>query len=66
MNELVLAPATRQLELLRSGKISVRELAEAHIEQIERLNPALNAFADYDAERVRAQARLHLLDGHAG
>ena len=64
MNELVLAPATRQLELLRSGKISVRELAEAHIEQIERLNPALNAFADYDAERVRAQARL--LDAKQG
>jgi len=64
MNELVLAPATRQLELLRSGKISVRELAEAHIEQIERLNPALNAFADYDAERVRVQARL--LDAKQG
>ncbi len=33
------------------------ELAEAHIGQIERLNPQLNAFADFDAERVRAQAR---------
>ena len=33
------------------------ELAEAHIRQIERLNPELNAFADFDAERVRAQAR---------
>jgi amidase len=33
------------------------ELAEAHIQQIERLNPQLNAFADFDAERVRAQAR---------
>jgi amidase len=35
----------------------VTELAEAHIRQIERLNPDLNVFADYDAERVRAQAR---------
>ncbi len=44
--------------------------------QIERLNPQLNAFADFDAERVRAQARaldasttmprgpLHGLAGH--
>jgi amidase len=57
MNEIVLAPAERQLELLRAGQISAIELAEAHIRQIERLNPELNVFADFDAERVRAQAR---------
>lgn len=33
------------------------ELAEAHIGQIDRLNPQLNAFADFDAERVRERAR---------
>jgi amidase len=53
--ELVLLPAVRQLELLRTRAVSVAELAEAHISQIERLNPQLNAFADFDAERVRAQ-----------
>jgi len=57
MNDLVLSPAARQLELLRAGEISVAELAEAHIEQIAWLNPRLNAFADFDAERVRAEAR---------
>lgn len=57
MNQLVLQPAEWQLELLRSGELSVVELAEAHIEQIERLNPQLNVFADFDAERVRVQAR---------
>jgi amidase len=57
MNDLVLAPAARQLELLRAGEVSVAELAEAHLSQIERLNPQLNAFADFDAERVRAEAR---------
>ena len=57
MNELVLAPAARQVELVRQGKLSVAELAEAYIRQIERLNPEINAFADFDAERVRAQAR---------
>jgi len=55
----VLESAVRQLELLSSGRISVVELAEAHIRQIERLNPALNAFADFDAERVRERARKH-------
>ena len=59
MSNLVLESATRQLELLRSGEISVVELAEAHIQQIERLNPQLNVFADFDAERVRDRARKH-------
>jgi amidase len=57
MSDLVLNSATRQLELLRSGEISIAELAEAHIQQIVRLNPALNVFADFDVERVRERAR---------
>ena len=64
MNDVVLVSAARQLELLRKGEISVAELAEAHIQQIERLNPQINAFADFDAERVRAQARR--LDAEQG
>src|SRR5580698_9805899 len=56
--DIVLQSATQQLDLLRSGQLSITELAEAHIAQIERLNPHINAFADFDAERVRAQARL--------
>jgi amidase len=35
----------------------VPELAEAHIRQIERLNPQLNALVDFDADRVREQAK---------
>jgi Asp-tRNA(Asn)/Glu-tRNA(Gln) amidotransferase A subunit family amidase len=57
MDELVMLPAVRQLELLRAGDVSVVDLAEAHIAQIEWLEPRLNAFADFNAERVRAQAR---------
>jgi amidase len=57
MSDLVLEPAVRQLKLLRAGDISVVDLAEAHIRQIERLNPDLNVFADFDADRVRAQAQ---------
>ena len=59
MSDLVLQSATRQLELLRTGEVSVVELAEAHIAQINRLNPHLNAFADFDADRILARVRLH-------
>jgi Asp-tRNA(Asn)/Glu-tRNA(Gln) amidotransferase A subunit family amidase len=59
MTDLVLEPAVRQLELLRTGAVSVTELAEAQIRQIERLNPELNAFADFDAGRVLERARKH-------
>ena len=58
MSDLVLLPAVRQLRILRAREISALELAEAHIAQIERLNRHLNAFADFDPERVRAQARV--------
>jgi len=58
LSDIVFSPATKQLELLRGRQISASELAEAHIRQIERLNPELNALVDFDAERVRAQARL--------
>lgn len=58
MSELALRSATEQLRMLRAGEISVVELAEAHLRQIERLNPQINAFADFDSERVRSQARI--------
>ena len=64
MKNLVLQSATEQLKLLHERKLSVAELAEAHIQQIERLNPALNALVDFDADRVRAQAQQ--LDGTKG
>jgi Asp-tRNA(Asn)/Glu-tRNA(Gln) amidotransferase A subunit family amidase len=54
---VALLSAVEQLALLRRGAISPLELADEHIRRIERLNPALNALVDFDAERVRAQAR---------
>ena len=57
MNDLVLQPATQQLQMLQARSVSVIELAEAHIRQIERLNPKLNALVDFDANRVRVQAQ---------
>ena len=56
-NSVALHSAVEQLALLRAKKISPLELTEEHIARIERLNPTLNAFVDFDAERVRAAAR---------
>lgn len=57
MNELVFLSASRQLDHLRKGLVSITELAEAHIEQIERLNPLLNAIIDFDPDRIRSLTR---------
>ena len=42
---------------IRRKEISPVEVARAHLERIERLNPKLNAFVDYRPEVVLAQAR---------
>ena len=60
----MLQPAVEQLALIAVGKLSALELAEEHIAQIERLNPELNALVDFDADRVRLQARA--LDARGG
>ena len=49
--------AIQLLSLLHVRKISPLELADEHIRRIEKLNPRLNALVDFDAERVRRQAR---------
>ena len=41
---------------IRSQKLSPVELVDAHLAQIERLNPKLNAFVQVDAEGAREQA----------
>jgi Asp-tRNA(Asn)/Glu-tRNA(Gln) amidotransferase A subunit family amidase len=57
MNGLTVLPAVELLSMVRRKQISPLELANEYIGQIERLNPKLNALIDFDAERVRAQAR---------
>lgn len=43
MDDLLFMPAVEQVDLLGSGKLSARELLQAHLDQIERVNPAINA-----------------------
>ncbi len=44
-------------EQIRSRQLSPVELVEAHLLQIERLNPKLNAFVQVDAEGARRKAK---------
>jgi Asp-tRNA(Asn)/Glu-tRNA(Gln) amidotransferase A subunit family amidase len=57
MNQVAEWSAVEMLARLRAKEISAVELAEEHIQRIEQLNPCLNALVDFDAERVRTQAR---------
>jgi amidase len=54
--DLAFAGAARQAELLRSGELRSRELAEGYLERIERLEPRLNAFRLVYGERALAEA----------
>ncbi len=55
--DLCFLPALEQAGLIRSGQLSARELLEAHLAQIARMNPAVNAIITLDPEGARAQAR---------
>ncbi len=54
--DLMFRPALELAALVRAGEVSARELVEVSLERIEQLNPALNAFAQLDAERALAAA----------
>ena len=47
---------TQALEKLKSREISATELARAHLDRIEKLNPELNAYITVTAERAMADA----------
>ncbi len=57
VSELTVKPAIELLSMLRQRTISSFELAEDHIREIERLNPSLRAYVDFDQERVLHAAR---------
>ena len=60
----VFAGLARQAELIAAGELSSRELTEAHLERIARLDPTLNAFRVVFAERALAEAAQ--ADGRRG
>ena len=54
--EVLEGSAVEQAERVRSGEVSSRELVEASLEAIERLDPRLNAFVTMCGERALEEA----------
>jgi len=57
VSELTSLSAVQIAELVRKRSVSPVEIVEAHLAQIERLNPELNALVQVDAERAVEAAR---------
>jgi amidase len=55
-DDLCLRPATELAALVRTRAVSARELLDAHLARIDRLNPALTALVTLDPEGARAAA----------
>ena len=67
--DLAFAGVARLGELLRTGQVTPRELAEFYLARIERLDPTLRAFTSVRAERAIAEADAalkRLQDGERG
>ncbi len=55
--DLCFLSAGEMAERVRSKQVSPSELIRAHLQQIERLNPKLNAFVQIDVEGALRHAR---------
>src|SRR5262249_37721434 len=55
--DLAQLPAWQMATGIRNGNFSATELLEAHLRNIERWIPKLNAFASVDQQRSRSQAK---------
>ncbi|HUS67432.1 MAG TPA: amidase [Kofleriaceae bacterium] len=58
MDPLCTASATRLAQLIRTREVSSREVVEAHIRRIERVNPVINAVVDTRYDDAREEAEL--------
>jgi amidase len=66
MSDLMWRDATAQAELVRTGQVSPKELVEAAIEHIERVNPQLDAVIRTRYDEARADASLPMDGPYAG
>ncbi len=57
MTDIVFSSTTQLAAAIRAGQVSAMQVLEAHLAQIDRHNPALNAVVTLDAEGARARAR---------
>jgi amidase len=57
MNDLTFSSAHQLARMIRDAQISSLEVIEAHLAQISRHNPQLNAICTLDAENARTRAK---------
>ncbi|OGO03948.1 MAG: amidase, partial [Chloroflexi bacterium RBG_13_53_26] len=57
MNDIVFLPARKLARLIRTRKLSAAEVMSAHIAQIERLNPKVNAIVTFLPEQALEAAK---------
>ena len=62
-DDLAFMDATAQAELVSSGQVPPRELVDAAIERVEKLNGELNALVSQLFEKARAAAEGELPEG---
>ena len=55
--EICFLTATEMARRIRAKELSAIEVMEAHLEQIERVNPKVNAIVTFLPEQAREQAR---------
>jgi amidase len=55
-DELAFLPAVELLTLLDQGELSSRELLDAYLDRVDRLNKSVNAIVTLDAERAHQRA----------
>ena len=56
MGEIDAMTATEMVAAVRAGQVSRRELLEAHVERIGRINPVINALVELRIEQALADA----------
>ena len=66
MTTLLHRPATDLLRAVAAGELSAAALVRAHLEQIDRLNPSLNAFVEVRRDAALAEARAQDEEAAAG
>jgi amidase len=57
MNQIVFKSATKLAQAIRARRLSATEVISAHLEQIEKENPRLNAVVQMAADAARARAK---------
>lgn len=57
MNEIVFKSAVELAQMIRDRKVSAIEVLEAHLDQIARCNPKLNAICTLDEDNARIRAK---------